>query len=205
MQQYYFFILLGYLSGSILFARLIPKYLYRIDICEVSDDGNPGTFNAFRHAGVRAGILILCLELAKGFFPVHFALRILNPGNRLFAFVLAAPVIGHAFPFPHPREGGKSIAVSFGCLLGLYPHLQPVLTLVVFYLLFSLVVIIEPHMARSIATYACLAAAAFHSFQPRPVVFGTLLLSAVVIIRHVTKAEKTEREPVSIRLPRRSR
>ena len=64
MQRYYFFILLGYLSGSILFARLIPKYWYGIDICQLSDDGNPGTFNAFRHAGVHAGILIICLELA---------------------------------------------------------------------------------------------------------------------------------------------
>ena len=79
------------------------------------------------------------------------------------------------------------------------------ITLVVFYLLFSLVIIIEPHMARSIVTYVCLSAAAFHSFEPRSVVFGTLILSAVVIIRHVTKAEKTEREPVSIRLPRRNR
>lgn len=37
-----FFIFAGYLSGSILFAYLIPKYFYHIDICRLSDDQNPG-------------------------------------------------------------------------------------------------------------------------------------------------------------------
>ena len=46
-----FFIFAGYLSGSILFAYLIPKYFYHIDICRLSDDQNPGAFNAFAHTG----------------------------------------------------------------------------------------------------------------------------------------------------------
>lgn len=69
-----FFIFAGYLSGSILFAYLIPKYFYHIDICRLSDDQNPGAFNAFAHTGIKTGTLILLLELAKGFFPVHIAL-----------------------------------------------------------------------------------------------------------------------------------
>lgn len=62
MERYYFFILFGYLSGSILFARILPKYLRHIDICALSDDGNPGVFNAFRHAGPVIGTLTLCLR-----------------------------------------------------------------------------------------------------------------------------------------------
>lgn len=73
-----FFIFAGYLSGSILFAYLIPKYFYHIDICRLSDDQNPGAFNAFAHTGIRTGTLILLLELAKGFFPVHIALHVLS-------------------------------------------------------------------------------------------------------------------------------
>ena len=79
-----FFIFAGYLSGSILFAYLIPKYFYHIDICRLSDDQNPGAFNAFTHTGIRTGTLILLLELAKGFFPVHIALHVLSP-TRLFS------------------------------------------------------------------------------------------------------------------------
>ena len=70
MERYYFFILFGYLSGSILFARLLPKYLRHIDICELSEDNNPGVFNAFKHAGPVIGSMTLLLELAKGFLPV---------------------------------------------------------------------------------------------------------------------------------------
>ena len=138
MERYYFFILFGYLSGSILFARLLPKYLRHIDICELSEDNNPGVFNAFKHAGPVIGSMTLLLELAKGFLPVHVGLQLLDPRNTLFALVLAAPVFGHAFPLFRPKEGGKSIAVSFGCLLGLFPDLAPVCTLAAFYLLFYL-------------------------------------------------------------------
>ena len=46
-----FFILVGYLSGSILYAYLLPKYICHIDIMKDSDDHNPGTFNAFALAG----------------------------------------------------------------------------------------------------------------------------------------------------------
>ena len=117
MERYYFFILFGYLSGSILFARILPKYLRHIDICALSDDGNPGVFNSFRHAGPVIGTLTLCLELVKGFLPVWLSLKLLDPRNGVFALVLAAPVFGHAFPLFHHGRGGKSIAVSFGSLL----------------------------------------------------------------------------------------
>ncbi len=54
-----FFILVGYLSGSILYAYLLPKYICHIDIMKDSDDHNPGTFNAFALAGTQVGILVL--------------------------------------------------------------------------------------------------------------------------------------------------
>ena len=63
-----FFILVGYLSGSILYAYLLPKYICHIDIMKDSDDHNPGTFNAFALAGTQVGILVIALELL---FSVH--------------------------------------------------------------------------------------------------------------------------------------
>ena len=55
----------------------------------------------------------------------------------------------------HPTKGGKAIAVSFGCLLGLLPNLSPFFLLAFFYLLFSLLIIIRPHLLRTIITYLC--------------------------------------------------
>ena len=121
-----FFILVGYLSGSILYAYLLPKYICHIDIMKDSDDHNPGTFNAFALAGTQVGILVIALELLKGFLPIWLASHILDTRRWMFAFVLCAPVAGHAFPLFYPKRGGKAIAVSFGVLLGLLPRYRPV-------------------------------------------------------------------------------
>ena len=144
----------------------------------------------------------LALELAKGFFPVHIALHVLSPTDPLFALVLAAPVIGHAFPLFHPRMGGKAIAVSFGCLLGLYPDLRPVLTLAAFYLIFSLLLVIDPHLFRSMITYLCFCLNVLRTVPLAPIRYGTILISIVVILRHAVRYEK---EPLQIRLLKRNR
>ena len=44
---YFFYMISGFLLGSILFAYEIPLLVRHIDIRDVSEDGNPGTFNAF--------------------------------------------------------------------------------------------------------------------------------------------------------------
>lgn len=69
VMKYLFYIILGYLSGSVMYAYLIPRLLKHIDIRELSEDGNPGTANAFLHAGVPIGILVILCELLKVRFP----------------------------------------------------------------------------------------------------------------------------------------
>lgn len=97
MSSYLGFVIGGYLLGSILFAYVLPKLTRHIDIREMSEDGNPGTYNAFRYGGVICGICVLLLELLKGFLPVWLCERppVCNPlvcgsnggacaGTRLF-------------------------------------------------------------------------------------------------------------------------
>ena len=59
-------ILLGYLSGSILFARVSMALLHKGYILTASKDGNPGTANAFRYGGFLCGTLTLSGDLLKG-------------------------------------------------------------------------------------------------------------------------------------------
>lgn len=106
--QEWCYIIGGYLSGSILYSYLLPKALKGIDITAESPDGNPGTANAFTCAGIPIGILVLCMELLKGYLPVHLALREVNPARWSFALILAAPVFGHACPFFTATERWKS-------------------------------------------------------------------------------------------------
>ena len=88
---------MGFCLGSILFAYEIPRMVKHVDIRQISEDGNPGTFNAFAAAGVGWGILVLLAELLKGFFPVYLCSKRAGQDSLLFAGVLAAPVFGHAF------------------------------------------------------------------------------------------------------------
>lgn len=190
MSDYIFFIIVGYLSGSILYAYIVPKFFCGIDIRQLSEDKNPGTFNAFSCAGIKIGLLVVLLELTKGFLPVFLAARFVSYHSSLFCLVIVSPVIGHAFPFPHPRQGGKAIAVSFGCLMGLYPFLTPLLYLIVFYLLFSVVIIIEPHLFRSIITFLCFTICCIRTLSVRSFVYGAALISATVVLKHLLRYKK---------------
>lgn len=187
-MNYVFFILAGYLLGSIMFAWYLPLWIKRVDIREVSDDGNPGTANAFKHAGVFVGSLVIVCELGKGFVPVFLAHRYLEAERLLFALVMAAPVAGHAFPvFTKGKEGGKAIAVSFGVLLGLLPEWRPVLVLVFYYLLFSLFIVIRPHLHRSIVTFIFFTASCVFLVEGAALILGCALISAIVVLKHLKK------------------
>lgn len=172
-----------------MYAYLLPKLLKHIDVRTLSEDGNPGTANAFIHAGVPIGILVIICELLKGALPVWFAARSVDISNLLFSLVLAAPVLGHAFPlFWECKKGGKAIAVSFGVLLGLYPNLTPVLSLAALYLLFSLVIVIKPHFFRSVITFLVFTVCCLCSKStPDSVTAGCFILSLTVIWKHFVR------------------
>lgn len=186
-MRYLIFIIMGYLSGSILYAYLIPKIFLKIDIRENSTDENPGAANAFINGGVFCGILVLLFELGKGFFPVWIASKSLNIENILFSAVLAAPVLGHAYPVFNLENGGKSIAVSFGVLLGLYPIVEPVIFLAFFYILFSIIIIINPHFFRSIITFSFFSLTCLLLENNNSIILGCIIISSIVVHKHFLK------------------
>ena len=187
--RYALFALAGYLSGSILFAYWIPRLMLRIDTAEVSPDKNPGVFNAFRYAGKRCGIPALACEILKGSLPVFLAAKSLDVWSLWFALVMAAPVLGHAFPVWHRFHGGKSIAVSFGVLVGLFPEAMPFLLLAGLYIFFSVALIIDTHLWRSIAVFDLFGAAAILLVAAPGLRLGCLAISLLVSAKHFARRE----------------
>lgn len=188
-MNYLIFIILGYLSGSILYAYLIPKLILNIDIRQKSNDGNPGTVNAFMNSGIFLGIIVLIFELGKGFIPVWISTHFVNIENLLFAGILAAPVLGHAFPLFNLKKGGKAITVSFGSLLGLFPIMMPVFILAFFYILFSIIIIVNPHFFRSIITFSLFSLFGIFLVQNKAIILGCCIISVVVVFKHFIKYE----------------
>ena len=196
ITAYVFYILFGYLSGSVLYSYLIPKYFCHVDVRTVHEDRNPGAFNAFAAAGPRVGLICVLCDMGKGFLPVFLAAHsaVISMVSWLFALILLAPVAGHAWPFLQPSKGGKAISVSFGVLLGLLPDLRPALLLAAFYLTFSLILIIQPHNLRSIVSFSGFAVAAQISRFLPSVRLGSLLVSLVVCFRHFFSLRAHEAE-----------
>ena len=89
--SYLFFMFAGYLSGSILYSYLIPRWFCHLDITKLSDDGNPGAANAVKCAGWRVGLVCVVLDILKGFFPVFIAMHHLDFTSWWFT-----PEIGRA-------------------------------------------------------------------------------------------------------------
>ena len=71
-------VVLGYLLGSVSPSVYLGKIFKKIDLRE-HGSGNAGTTNAFRVLGVRLGIVVFLLDVAKGFLPVLLARTYTNP------------------------------------------------------------------------------------------------------------------------------
>lgn len=193
MNDALLFSILGYLSGNVLYACFLGRVLGKGDVAAGTADGNPGAFNAFRTGGLLCGGLTLLGDVLKGFLPVWLFLRLAEAPGAGLALVLAAPVLGHILPVFHHFRGGKGIAVSFGCLLGLLPEVRPVLILAVSFLLFSLVVKITPHYHRTLAAYLCSAAAMLLWVPDQSVVLGFLLIAGLVVGKLLLSPEQKEK------------
>lgn len=182
---YLYWAVIGYLSGSILYGYLIPKYIHHVDVRIVSDDGNPGTANAFKYAGFWAGSGVILCELLKAFFPVYLAAKRVDPTKLPFAFIIAAPVAGHAFSIFFKGKGGKAIAASFGSVLALFPNIVPISALAIFYIFFSTIVIVSPHLFRSIITFILFTVVVFLKVPIPSIRLGCFLIAAITILKHM--------------------
>lgn len=195
------YVILGYLSGSVLYAQVFTRVFQKKGAIERSKDRNPGTANAFLYGGFWCGILTLAGDLLKGFLPVFLFAHQIMPGRPdalLSALVIAAPVIGHAFPIFYEFKGGKGIAVSFGCLLGLYPFWKPVAVLALFFLFFSVVLRITPHFHRTLAAYLCSLAAIMWMGDGKILKAGFFLITVTVCGRLLLSRE--EKKDMEVKL-----
>ena len=194
-----FYVLLGYLYGSLLWANFFGNLLAGEDVAADSPDGNPGAFNAFRYGGFWCGCLTLCFDVCKGFLPVRLFCRsaALMPSIGL-ALVLAAPVIGHTHSVFHGFRGGKGIAVSFGCLLVLAPELKPLLVLAAVFILFSTVIEVSPHYYRTLATYIAAIPVMFLAVRSWAVRGGFLLIAQTIISKLLGSKEEKDKLEVKV-------
>lgn len=113
-------IAVSYLIGSIPFGVIIGRVFKGVDIRD-SGSGNIGAANAIRTLGVVPGIIVLLLDIAKGFFAVYISTHLMPKEYVLLMNVAAGltAIIGHNYSVFLKFKGGKGIATSFGVFLAL--------------------------------------------------------------------------------------
>jgi len=116
----------GYLLGAIPTAA----WLARAQGAEIFKlgSGNMGAMNALRTLGRGAGLLVLLVDIAKGFAAVSLAIAMarwvgLDDPTVHGAALIAGfgAVLGHAYSVFVGWRGGKALATMFGAALPLYP------------------------------------------------------------------------------------
>lgn len=120
----------GYLCGSISFARVVARLVDRdVDVTFLETevgDGYVVTSNAVSGTvvrmklGKRWGGIVALLDMAKVFVPV-LAFRLLYPDEPYLYLAAAAGVVGHNWPLYHRFQGGRGESAIMGGLLAIDP------------------------------------------------------------------------------------
>lgn len=128
---------IGYLSGSVLYAVHIGKWLGKKDLRKFGS-GNPGFTNTTRVFGWKIGAFVLICDVLKAVIPtlIMFIIYWFSLKNVLDAHITTRynpaifiyfagffAVLGHLFPVYYKFKGGKGIASLGGLLLIMSPFM----------------------------------------------------------------------------------
>ena len=112
-------IIIFYLIGSLPFALILTKLSGFGDIRNIGS-GNVGATNVLRTGNKSLALIVLFLDIIKGFVP-FLILQLYFDDLSLLNKILVChfSIIGHIFPIWLKFKGGKGVATYIGFLLGI--------------------------------------------------------------------------------------
>ena len=127
-------VVLSYVSGSIPAAYLAGRWS-GVDL-RAHGSGNLGATNVLRVLGVKIGLLVFAVDIAKGAIPVRLLPPLTDTAGVTQIWIAIAcaiaAILGHVRPvFLGFGKGGKGVATACGVFLALAP-LQTLITLLIF-------------------------------------------------------------------------
>jgi glycerol-3-phosphate acyltransferase PlsY len=112
---YIILFVVAYFVGNINPAIIISKRTKNVDIRHINSK-NAGTSNVTMSIGWKWGILVLILDILKGFTPV-LIVRLIYPEQDALWFITGlGAIVGHIYPVFHGFKGGKGSATFGGVL-----------------------------------------------------------------------------------------
>jgi len=138
MESYFqLFILLfiSYLTGSLPNSIIMGKLTKGIDIRDYGSN-NAGATNVFRVLGWKPALIVVIIDIFKGWLPTAIFATKLFQGQPISDVGIVqilcgfAAVLGHSYTIFASFRGGKGIATLAGMLIALYPIAFPICLLV---------------------------------------------------------------------------
>ena len=168
----------AYLIGSIPFALVLARRWGGHDLHRIGS-GNIGAANVLRASGIRAGVVVAILDIAKGAAGVAVGGRIAG-AEHAEALAGFAAVVGHIYPIWLKFRGGKGVATACGAFTVLAPLAVPP-ALVAF--------VASIWMTRyisigSVVATVVLPSVAYLAGSPAPVVASACAAAALIVFRH---------------------
>ncbi len=178
--------ILAYFIGGLPFGYWFVRLSLGKDI-RTMGSGNIGATNVQRSAGTKAGLIVLALDILKGFLALWLAALISAHNPLAIALATLAVTLGHCYPVTLNFKGGKAVA----CYVGAALYLSP-LSLLASVFVFVAVVALSKHISLgSIVTVAVFPA--IYWFVTRPSLFlliAAVLVSLLIIYRHKGNIER---------------
>jgi len=186
-MDFILFAISAYVLGSIPTAIWLGKAKYGIDVREHGSN-NAGATNTFRVLGKKPGVVVLFIDILKGFIAVFlpFTFGIGEWGsNHLIEVQLVAAlcaVSGHVLPIFANFRGGKGVATSLGVIVGVHPIAAGICVAV-----FLIVFVISKYVSLGAMIAACcfpILLAFYFKVDSVWLLSFSVLLSAVVVYVH---------------------
>ena len=179
-------VVLAYLVGSIPSSVWIGRRFYGTDVRDYGSK-NAGATNTLRTLGKKAGIVVLLLDILKGWLAVSLVcLSSYQSGSstriHLEVAMAISAIIGHIFPIYVGFKGGKGVATTMGIIMGISPPIA-LLCVVVFALVLIIFHYVSLASMLAITSFPFWMAYLYKSTHPWLVGFS-ILLPVMVIITH---------------------
>ena len=199
---------MAYLLGSLPTSVWLGQAYFGIDVRNFGS-GNAGATNTLRVLGRKAGIIVMLLDILKGWTATSLALLLylmnVIPFHDLLMYKLLfgiLSVIGHIFPVYVGFKGGKGVATLLGMVLAIHTEAALLCMVIFFVVLLTSKYVSLGSMIAALAFPILLLLPRFSPDDPMMIVFGFVMFAIVVIThqKNIVRLLNGEESRTTIRL-----
>ena len=185
-NNFIIFMIISYFIGSIPFAYLLTKFFGYGDIRKIGS-GNVGATNVLRTGKKSLAIIVLILDITKGFLPFTiFSFFAESQITFNIIIISSFAVIGHIFPIWLRFQGGKGVATYLGFIISV-----DYIFGIFFILSWIIIIIIKRYSSlASILSISIIPLTAYYLSYSINFIIIFVLVGVIIIFKHFSNIKR---------------